>query len=353
MKILLHFSLFCLFVNTVFAQNTDFAVEVGAFDEKVDLSYFKMNGVYETFDINEIYRYQIAAKTKEEAETIRKKAINAGYVYARVIDFKYLEEVCSSACGYTPPKRTSSRTSRYNDGNSPNNSNSRNTPDPNDGNTGNVDSNPNSRIGNPVSNSNKNDGKPDPVVVAERKIVLEDNNSKEAKELRKNLRVTYADLLKYREQGFDGMKPSELFNGNGEIQCIFFDYNKSILRKAAKQELSKVANWTKTHPEHFVFILAHTDSRGKEKYNTNLSQERAEEAVKYLEQKNVDPDHIAYLVYGEQMPIAKNETETGTDSEEGRQFNRRIELILINEEGKPVGIVQKIYVPEHLRVDEN
>jgi outer membrane protein OmpA-like peptidoglycan-associated protein len=88
-------------------NNTDYAVELAAFDQSVPISYFKnIKGVYETYDVNQIYRYHIAAKTKDEADVILARVKKQGFPNARIIDFAYIREMCKVQCGYIPPKKT-------------------------------------------------------------------------------------------------------------------------------------------------------------------------------------------------------------------------------------------------------
>jgi outer membrane protein OmpA-like peptidoglycan-associated protein len=100
--------LFLFSLQLIFAQNSpDYAVELAAFDQSVPLSYFKkIKGVYETYDVNQIYRYHIAASGKNEADVILARVKKQGFPNARIIDFGYIREVCKAQCGYVPPKRT-------------------------------------------------------------------------------------------------------------------------------------------------------------------------------------------------------------------------------------------------------
>lgn len=95
-------------ISSLFGQKMDtYAVEVGAYDEKVQLNYFsKMENltVYEVFDVNDIYRYWIDVGDKQGAEKLRQNAIEKGFVNARIIDFAAMKEHCKATCGYTPPK---------------------------------------------------------------------------------------------------------------------------------------------------------------------------------------------------------------------------------------------------------
>lgn len=93
--------------SATFAQKSNFAVEVAAFAEPVGLGYFKeLKDVYETLDVNYIYRYYIDVSSESEAENKRQEAKEAGFVNARVINFKTLNENCSATCQYIPPKKT-------------------------------------------------------------------------------------------------------------------------------------------------------------------------------------------------------------------------------------------------------
>jgi OOP family OmpA-OmpF porin len=70
-----------------------------------------------------------------------------------------------------------------------------------------------------------------------------------------------------------------------------------------------------------MFIVeGHTDNVGADAYNMNLSKERAKAVMDYLVSKGVPATKISSVGYGEEKPIASNETE------EGRSKNRRVEI---------------------------
>jgi len=100
-------SLLC--TQSLCAQKSRYAVEVGAFAEGVDLSYFrKLNyTVYESVDVNTIFRYYIDVQDEAEGARIREEARNAGHKYARVVDFEQIAAQCANQCGYQP--RTATR----------------------------------------------------------------------------------------------------------------------------------------------------------------------------------------------------------------------------------------------------
>jgi OOP family OmpA-OmpF porin len=75
----------------------------------------------------------------------------------------------------------------------------------------------------------------------------------------------------------------------------------------------------KDYPDLSVVIEGHTDSVGTAAYNKKLSQERADAVKKYMVEKGIDANRLKAQGFGEDKPIASNETN------EGQQQNRRVE----------------------------
>ena len=69
-------------------------------------------------------------------------------------------------------------------------------------------------------------------------------------------------------------------------------------------------------------IEAHTDSKGTDSYNQNLSQKRASSVVNALKAYNIDSSRLKAIGYGESQPIASN------DNEEGKAQNRRVTALI-------------------------
>lgn len=84
--------------------------------------------------------------------------------------------------------------------------------------------------------------------------------------------------------------------------------------------LDGVATTLLSHPELKLEVSGHTDSDGDDAYNKDLSQRRAEQVRKYLGDKGVKVESLTAKGYGEEKPIATNETS------EGKAMNRRVEL---------------------------
>jgi outer membrane protein OmpA-like peptidoglycan-associated protein len=104
------------------------------------------------------------------------------------------------------------------------------------------------------------------------------------------------------------------------LRNVFFDFNKSTLRKESTAELQEVIDLLKQYPSITVEIAGYTDNKGTDKYNLNLSTARAKSVVTYLEAHGIAAKRLVYKGYGSANPIANNATD------EGRQMNRRTEF---------------------------
>ncbi len=103
---------------------------------------------------------------------------------------------------------------------------------------------------------------------------------------------------------------------------ILFDFNQATLRREVEFNLVKIATILNQFPEMKVVIEGHTDSIGTEEYNLQLSQKRAEAVRDFLASQGVPEGHLSYEGYGESRPVADNDTD------EGRQKNRRVDLVI-------------------------
>ena len=110
------------------------------------------------------------------------------------------------------------------------------------------------------------------------------------------------------------------------LRNVFFDTDKSKLRPESHGELDRYVQLLKSNTKLFVEIAGHTDSVGSAKYNVKLSQARARSVMDYLSKKGIPKSRMIATGYGEDHPIATNKTV------EGRQSNRRTEIILHDEE---------------------
>ncbi|MBF0376785.1 MAG: DUF4398 and OmpA-like domain-containing protein [Desulfamplus sp.] len=110
---------------------------------------------------------------------------------------------------------------------------------------------------------------------------------------------------------------------------ILFEVNKSRLLQGGLLIADKLANFLKKYPKRALLIEGHTDSRGSDTYNLGLSNQRAIAVFSALMERGVDSERMITKGYGEQYPIAGNDTEAG------RQQNRRVEAIILDEGVRP------------------
>ena len=99
-----------------------------------------------------------------------------------------------------------------------------------------------------------------------------------------------------------------------------FDTASDVLKEKAKKDLQEVVDWMEEHPGVGIEVGGHTDSRGSEAYNRDLSLRRAQSVKDYLVSCGIRPSLISVRGYGYSQPVATNMTA------EGRQLNRRIEI---------------------------
>jgi outer membrane protein OmpA-like peptidoglycan-associated protein len=109
---------------------------------------------------------------------------------------------------------------------------------------------------------------------------------------------------------------------------VLFDTNKSELRSGARYTIDKLAAFLAEYPTRNVQIEGFTDSTGSKEYNQRLSERRAEAVRNVLTAQGIDSRRLMTRGYGVEFPVASNETA------EGRQRNRRVEVIISDEEGR-------------------
>jgi len=114
-----------------------------------------------------------------------------------------------------------------------------------------------------------------------------------------------------------------------KTDMIFFDFDKSYIRKDASLELDKLVQVMNEYKDMVIKIESHTDSRGPDVYNKYLSDKRAKSTRAYLISKGISEDRIESAIgYGEERLI--NECGNGVRcSREKHELNRRSEFIIV------------------------
>jgi len=112
-----------------------------------------------------------------------------------------------------------------------------------------------------------------------------------------------------------------------DLQPIYFDFDKHNIRPDAEVELAKILQAMKQYPQLNIHIESHTDSRGNDEYNMQLSERRAKSTLEWLVDKGIDRKRLSSKGYGESQLI--NNCSNGVNcSEEAHQLNRRSMFII-------------------------
>lgn len=109
---------------------------------------------------------------------------------------------------------------------------------------------------------------------------------------------------------------------------VLFNTNKAEVKAGGMRNVQKLADYLNQYPKERVLIEGYTDSTGSESLNQSLSERRAEAVRHALTGMGVSSDRIDTRGYGESYPIVDNDTAAN------RQMNRRVEIILSDENGK-------------------
>lgn len=98
---------------------------------------------------------------------------------------------------------------------------------------------------------------------------------------------------------------------------VLFDFNSAILKPGAYSEVDRVAGVLNQYPQTMIRIEGHTDSKGSEDYNQELSEKRAEAVKNAVIQRGVKSDRVQTIGYGESQPKCQVDAE-----------NRRVSIVI-------------------------
>lgn len=114
------------------------------------------------------------------------------------------------------------------------------------------------------------------------------------------------------------------------VSNIYYDYDKSTLRPESVASLDSVVQFLTDNPSISVEIYSYTDSKGRDEYNLQLSQRRAQSVLDYLEKSGIERSRMAARGFGNKNAVAPN-TVDGRDNPYGRQLNRRTEFRIVTD----------------------
>jgi outer membrane protein OmpA-like peptidoglycan-associated protein len=108
---------------------------------------------------------------------------------------------------------------------------------------------------------------------------------------------------------------------------FLFDFDRAEVRPEADAALDEVAQRISAAGKR-VMVEGHTDGKGSEGYNQTLSERRASAVRLALVERGVSDAHLIIRGFGKSRPIAPNEHADGSDDPDGRQKNRRVEVVI-------------------------
>lgn len=112
------------------------------------------------------------------------------------------------------------------------------------------------------------------------------------------------------------------------VADALFAFDQWTLTPEAEETLVVVVPEIEKAGKHPVSIEGHTDAKGSDDYNRTLSEKRAATVKQWLVAKGAVPDGTRVVPYGESKPVAPNQKPDGSDDPEGRQKNRRVEVVI-------------------------
>ena len=110
---------------------------------------------------------------------------------------------------------------------------------------------------------------------------------------------------------------------------VLFATGKASLNASAQGSMDKIAQFLKKNPKRNLLVEGHTDSVGSDDFNLGLSEQRAASVKNALLQHDIAAGRIVTIGYGKKFPVSSNGPESG------RQQNRRVEVVILNEGVKP------------------
>jgi outer membrane protein OmpA-like peptidoglycan-associated protein len=139
---------------------------------------------------------------------------------------------------------------------------------------------------------------------------------------------TIARYLEAQKKELAGIKDAKVVRREELLLVTFpsedlFESGLPRLSEDAPQRLGPLAQTLRRYPESNVVVRGYTDSLGNAKANLRLSEERATSVSGYLSSAGVDASRLRALGFGEQSPVASNDTD------EGREKNRRVEIEIV------------------------
>ena len=176
---------------------------------------------------------------------------------------------------------------------------------------------------------------------SERQQVLLEIRRSDAERAEERARLALEEAQREREAAEEARREArELANRVDELEAsqterglvltlgdVLFDFDEATLSPGGMRSVRELASFLDEYPERNVLIEGYTDNIGAEAYNLTLSERRADAVKDELLEQGIVQDRIQTRGYGVEYPVTSNATEAG------RQQNRRVEVIISDQEG--------------------
>ncbi|QBQ55030.1 OmpA family protein [Nitrosococcus wardiae] len=145
----------------------------------------------------------------------------------------------------------------------------------------------------------------------------------EAKQAREQAEMAEGEVRELKQR-LEELKAKETKRGYVvTVGDILFEVGRAELTPGGMQNLFRLVTFLKEFPDREIVVEGHTDSTGSGVYNQELSQQRANAVRNFLINNGIAPERIVARGYGEDYPVAPNDTTAG------RQQNRRVEIVIL------------------------
>jgi outer membrane protein OmpA-like peptidoglycan-associated protein len=162
----------------------------------------------------------------------------------------------------------------------------------------------------------------------DRDKILMDSRGRETEAARNQTASTQAQLANAQQQLADLQAKQTDRGVVVTLGDVLFDTGQATLKPGADLAVNRLATFLSSNPQTKVLIEGHTDSRGSDDYNIGLSERRARVVSTALESRGISDAQIQTLGRGKAYPVASNDTP------EGRQQNRRVEIVFSDASGR-------------------
>jgi OmpA-OmpF porin, OOP family len=162
----------------------------------------------------------------------------------------------------------------------------------------------------------------------ERNKILMESRNREAQSARSQTAATQAQLASAQQQLAELQAKQTDRGVVVTLGDVLFDTAKATLKPGADLAINRLATYLSSNPQTKVLIEGHTDSRGSDEYNEALSERRANAVATALESRGIPASQVQTSGRGKGYPVASNDTP------EGRQQNRRVEIVFSDDSGR-------------------